>query len=385
MNTGEEVPTMSMGWLTESALTLKKAKPISGVDGSTLVDLKAALYERQTMTKDPEFSRSSVRKTIHDVLGTANRGVNDRNARDAKGSSEVEKADSVYAALVRKSEIYDKIVHGKVAGLSERIMVDFETKGWEASSSSSSSVSMNDNFALAAGVSPSLNSEYFDQAAEREAWEAKALEEIKEGDPNRLKRKGGIKLQWDKTLSEQEKHDLKKIEEATVAGREKMDNVKKKRERDRDEKRKKLLAKRAKKQGLGPPSPEPEEDSQEQHSPARELSPDLPPLPQQQTQLSQQQPRESQQFSPSQKQPEQLHVHVPLVQPQPVQQPNPYAQTPVNPWLQDANGMQTQTMHAQLHTTPQTQHRWQQIPDGCGNLYWYNTHTGVSQWEPPCI
>jgi hypothetical protein len=41
----------SMGWMTESAILPKKAKPIEGVTTSSLVELKASVYEREEQLK----------------------------------------------------------------------------------------------------------------------------------------------------------------------------------------------------------------------------------------------------------------------------------------------------------------------------------------------
>ena len=164
------------GWLTESAIAHKKAKSIEGVESGTLLDLKAALYTRQTeIAAGAPRARRTKRLGDEFLVGgkaDSNRGIAERNARD-NAETEMQRANSK-AVLERKARIYNSLVAGGVAGVSENFMVDFEQKGWDARDQgpqSKAGLGGEDD-----SIQQHLNADFQDLADERERWEQRAME-----------------------------------------------------------------------------------------------------------------------------------------------------------------------------------------------------------------
>lgn len=89
---GEEEPKKkrvvveSLGWLTESTIMPKKHRAIAGVGASSIMELKAQLYQSQEDSKkskdlagpDIEFHRAKKKITAHDAFSAKNSGVDTR-------------------------------------------------------------------------------------------------------------------------------------------------------------------------------------------------------------------------------------------------------------------------------------------------------------------
>lgn len=100
----------------------KKRKLIEGVTANSMVELKALLYEHQANKKDGKF------KKIENKDRDKNRGVEMRNKNDTMKMVESEPDRDSYQNLVKKSELYDKMVRGEVIQSVEHELVDFDNK-----------------------------------------------------------------------------------------------------------------------------------------------------------------------------------------------------------------------------------------------------------------
>ncbi|KAJ7297878.1 hypothetical protein O6H91_Y031300 [Diphasiastrum complanatum] len=138
---GKDRRVESLGWLTESSLMPKKQKAIVGVGASSIVELRAELYRTQEDVKrlkqgDPEVEKHRARKKT-DIFAKKNTGVDDRAHRDKLQLKAVNDGSASYAALEKKSELYDKLVRGELPDEeeSEKYSVDFLRKGLVADES----------------------------------------------------------------------------------------------------------------------------------------------------------------------------------------------------------------------------------------------------------
>jgi hypothetical protein len=114
---------MSLGWLTESALIPKDAKPIEGVGKSSLLALQAAVYDREQRGPQPSLKRR--RKAAE---ATKNEGVEARNAQDAREAASGEITLELSSRkLIEKAMKYEAITSGKLAPCKE-LLVDFAGK-----------------------------------------------------------------------------------------------------------------------------------------------------------------------------------------------------------------------------------------------------------------
>lgn len=82
----KRVVVESLGWLTESSILPKKQRSIEGVGPSSILELKAQLYQSQEQSKkskelngsDLEFHRAKKKITPRDSLAAKNSGVDAR-------------------------------------------------------------------------------------------------------------------------------------------------------------------------------------------------------------------------------------------------------------------------------------------------------------------
>ncbi|KAM1032858.1 hypothetical protein ACFX2I_036387 [Malus domestica] len=125
----------SLGWLTESSIMPKKHRAIAGVGASSIMELKAQLYQSQEESKkskelagsDIEFHRAKKRITAHDGFSAKNSGVDARAHKDKLELKAVRDGSASYAALERKAALYDKLARGELSDEEdkEKYCVDF--------------------------------------------------------------------------------------------------------------------------------------------------------------------------------------------------------------------------------------------------------------------
>ncbi|XP_070678047.1 uncharacterized protein [Malus domestica] len=125
----------SLGWLTESSIMPKKHRAIAGVGASSIMELKAQLYQSQEESKkskelagsDIEFHRAKKRITAHDGFSAKNSGVDARAHKDKLELKAVHDGSASYAALERKAALYDKLARGELSDEEdkEKYCVDF--------------------------------------------------------------------------------------------------------------------------------------------------------------------------------------------------------------------------------------------------------------------
>lgn len=124
---------MSLGWLTESSLIPKEPKPIKGIGTASLLNLQAAVYEREQRGLAP----SAKKRRLLAEKSARNEGVDARNARDADQTvGEQAGSELVKARLAEKARRYDAMASGRAAGdQKEEPLVDFQRKTAEAAAS----------------------------------------------------------------------------------------------------------------------------------------------------------------------------------------------------------------------------------------------------------
>jgi len=203
-----------LGWLTESAVQPKRAKLISGVDSGTLLDLRAALYQRESeyssksiklpssgtdsgtgsalsgfllqqkhVSVEGKSSRSKAQRPVPQTLmDDKNRGVEQGSLRDQV--VEVSQDRTQLLALQKKAEIYDKLASGKavtlVAGRGTKRknpLIDFERKVWEQDERNRST------------SHASTEAETIDLRQEQTRWQKQALNEAEEEEKQKLEKK----------------------------------------------------------------------------------------------------------------------------------------------------------------------------------------------------
>ncbi|KAM1762145.1 hypothetical protein ACFX12_004829 [Malus domestica] len=128
----------SLGWLTESSIMPKKHRAIGGVGASSIMELKAQLYQSQEESKkskelagsDIEFHRAKKRITAHDAFSAKNSGVDARAHKDKLELKAVKDGSASYAALEKKAALYDKLARGELSDEEdkEKYCVDFYGK-----------------------------------------------------------------------------------------------------------------------------------------------------------------------------------------------------------------------------------------------------------------
>ncbi|PON83748.1 hypothetical protein TorRG33x02_205540 [Trema orientale] len=139
--TKKRVVVESLGWLTESSIMPKKHRAIAGVGASSIVDLKAQLYQSQEEAKkakdlagpDAEFHRARKKIAPNDPSSAKNSGVEARALKDKLELKAVRDGSASYAALERKAELYEKLMRGELSDEEdkEKYSVDFFAKRFE--------------------------------------------------------------------------------------------------------------------------------------------------------------------------------------------------------------------------------------------------------------
>ncbi|KAL6956386.1 hypothetical protein U1Q18_047856 [Sarracenia purpurea var. burkii] len=137
----KRVVVESLGWLTESSIMPKKHRVISGVGPSSILELKAQLYQSQedskrakeqssTHTDHIEYQRAKKKISPHDPLALKNSGVDSRALKDKLELKAVSDGSASYAALERKAELYEKLAKGELSDEEEKekYCVDFFSK-----------------------------------------------------------------------------------------------------------------------------------------------------------------------------------------------------------------------------------------------------------------
>lgn len=130
----------SLGWLAQSASVPKRRKEIEGITQSSLIDLKAHVYERQERANEKELAgragseATRERRGLKGLEQKSNKGVEERDRRDRKDlKGETTVAES-REALERKAELYRELQRRgsrNVEEESERYNVDFLRKSHE--------------------------------------------------------------------------------------------------------------------------------------------------------------------------------------------------------------------------------------------------------------
>ncbi|XP_075483165.1 LOW QUALITY PROTEIN: uncharacterized protein At4g18257-like [Primulina tabacum] len=143
----------SLGWLTESSIMPRKRRTIEGVGPSSILELKAQLYKSQEDSKRHpkesvqsadanyaqhlEMHRAKKKISAKDYFSVKNSGVDSREEKDKLELKAVNDGSASYAALERKTEMYNKLVRGELSDEedSEKYCVDFFRKGIEQNES----------------------------------------------------------------------------------------------------------------------------------------------------------------------------------------------------------------------------------------------------------
>ncbi|XP_050368696.1 uncharacterized protein At4g18257-like isoform X2 [Argentina anserina] len=134
----KRVVVESLGWLTESTIMPKKHRAIAGVGASSIMELKAQLYQSQEDSKkskdlagpDVEFHRAKKKITAHDAFSAKNSGVDARAHKDKLELKAVKDGSASYAALEKKAALYEKLARGELSDEEEKekYCVDFFVK-----------------------------------------------------------------------------------------------------------------------------------------------------------------------------------------------------------------------------------------------------------------
>ncbi|CAL0306081.1 unnamed protein product [Lupinus luteus] len=137
----KRVVVESLGWLTESSIMPKKHRAIEGVGASSIMELKAQLYQSQQDSRkskelggvDFDYQRAKKKITTKDAFSAKNSGVDARAHKDKLELKAVKDGAVSYAALEKKAELYDKLMRGELSDEEdkEKYCVDFFRKGFE--------------------------------------------------------------------------------------------------------------------------------------------------------------------------------------------------------------------------------------------------------------
>jgi len=242
----------SMGWLTESAAQPQIAKPIQ-VESNTILDLKAALFQKQAEAKEGGSSRVKVRRLANarDVWSKTNAGVEERNQRDMKANQA--ETRNAYESLTHKAKLYEQLMSGRLEPREDaEYLVDFERKGWEQIDTTQLSTTSRD-----AGANPlpmdtflstssgGIYSKGMSDYDERKAWEQAALKEIETGVLSTLaapaRSDTGVKQNYERTMSVEEKEALKEIVSETQDARTRHQEVAAKRKEQLERRRQQII------------------------------------------------------------------------------------------------------------------------------------------------
>nr|XP_043610332.1 uncharacterized protein At4g18257-like [Erigeron canadensis] len=133
----KRVVVESLGWLTESSIMPKKHRAISGVGPSSILELKAQLYQSQQDAKvnndnSDQLNLHRAKKKIvpYDTFSAKNSGVDARAHKDKLEMKAVKDGSASYAALEKKAELYEKLARGELSDEEdkEKYCVDFFSK-----------------------------------------------------------------------------------------------------------------------------------------------------------------------------------------------------------------------------------------------------------------
>eukprot|EP00761_Pharyngomonas_kirbyi_P000440 gb/GECH01000440.1/.p1 GENE.gb/GECH01000440.1/~~gb/GECH01000440.1/.p1 ORF type:complete len:252 (+),score=97.12 gb/GECH01000440.1/:1-756(+) len=113
---------MSLGWLSQSSILPRKGRSIEGVSSSSLVELKATLFDTQSKATQKVRSREPASSSKMELK---NRGVEERSQKDY---IEFQKETDYRSSLERKAQIYEQ---QQREGTASSSLVDFERKAWE--------------------------------------------------------------------------------------------------------------------------------------------------------------------------------------------------------------------------------------------------------------
>ncbi|PRQ29421.1 hypothetical protein RchiOBHm_Chr5g0013711 [Rosa chinensis] len=137
----KRVVVESLGWLTESTIMPKKHRAIAGVGASSIMELKAQLYQSQEDAKkskdlagpEAEFHRAKKKITAQDAFSVKNSGVDTRAHKDKLELKAVKDGSASYAALEKKAALYDKLARRELSDEEdkEKYCVDFFVKRHE--------------------------------------------------------------------------------------------------------------------------------------------------------------------------------------------------------------------------------------------------------------
>ncbi|KAI4312344.1 hypothetical protein MLD38_037161 [Melastoma candidum] len=132
----------SLGWLTESSILPKKHRAISGVGASSILELKAQLYQSQEESRKSKelggpdaasFHRAKKILPPRNSFSSKNSGVAARDLKDKLELKAEKDGTKTYEALERKAALYDKLVRGELSDEDdeEKYCVDFFRKNQE--------------------------------------------------------------------------------------------------------------------------------------------------------------------------------------------------------------------------------------------------------------
>lgn len=140
----KRVVVESLGWLTESSIMPKKQRSIEGVGLSSILELKAQLYQSQEESRkskelngpDVEFLRAKKKIAPRDSFSLKNSGVDARALKDKLELKAANDGSASYAALEKKAELYEKLQRGELSDEEdkEKYCVDFFRKSTELES-----------------------------------------------------------------------------------------------------------------------------------------------------------------------------------------------------------------------------------------------------------
>ena len=238
---------MSLGWLTESSLMPKRPKQIEDVGKTTMVDLRAALYQsEETLKMDgggaaraEEQRRREKRKG--EGLDLKNKGVAERDAADI--AYERDESARVEESLRRKAAAYDALMRGDSSGLPGDSLVDFELK----------------QLTSVDGGAGGQHRERSELDVRRSEWEAAARQEM--ADVSGVSGSSGVKQRYEQRSSDAEKRHLEEVIKQTSANRLSAAEQRSKRQRAQEDRRAVLRlrqeARARASQGGAPPAADP--------------------------------------------------------------------------------------------------------------------------------
>ncbi|KAI9594620.1 hypothetical protein BDF19DRAFT_444269 [Syncephalis fuscata] len=132
--------------MTTNNRNTNKAKQLIDVSATTVLDLKAEIFratdqferEKRSSATKGYVPAKKHQKKAKTVWTSQNRGVSERNARDAQATSEdAINLENSRKALERKAQLYKQLQQGKLEdssqSTSDTLLVDFDKKRWDYS------------------------------------------------------------------------------------------------------------------------------------------------------------------------------------------------------------------------------------------------------------